>query len=262
MSHHNPCIRNLTIHKIDKTTGLSLGGAGFELLNHGITIAEGITDADGLLVFQVMPCKHYILRETEAPDGYKRIATELDIFVDACGEIFVVKRITDQLIVKNEPDMSVSGSKTWFDNNNSGNTRPEEITINLYQDGTLHRQARIPTVAETTPFAFESIEKYRPDGSAYAYTVAEDVAQAGYNTVVTGTNIVNTLQRPYVLVRYYDLTGGRLLAEEAFRVLYGASFTAFSRVIPNYELQGPESYTFDRVIQNETYTFEYTQISA
>ncbi len=80
--------------------------------------------------------------------------------------------------------VTISGTKVWDDDENSENTRPEKITLNLLQNG-----EKIDSV-DVTPdsdgdwtWSFGEQEKYDNDGDEYTYTV-EEVAVDGYTSTV------------------------------------------------------------------------------
>ena len=91
------------------------------------------------------------------------------------------------------PDTSVSGSKTWKDNNNAYTTRPASITVNLLQNGTEIKDTTISADTEGNwTYEFTGLPTYDADGKLYTYTVTEDAVD-GYTTVVSGYNITNKL---------------------------------------------------------------------
>ena len=88
---------------------------------------------------------------------------------------------------------SVSGTKTWDDNNNQDGKRPTEITINLLADG---NKIASKTVKEDKDgnwkWTFENLDKYK-GGKEIKYTVAEEKVD-GYTTAVAenGRDVTNT----------------------------------------------------------------------
>ncbi|MBQ6043111.1 MAG: Cna B-type domain-containing protein, partial [Clostridia bacterium] len=91
--------------------------------------------------------------------------------------------------------------KLWQDNNNSGNTRPGSIVLNLYADEVLKESVSVYADLETGnwSYVFEHLPKYRTGSTTeeVEYTVTEN-AVGGYVGVVSGsmTNgfvIANTL---------------------------------------------------------------------
>ena len=80
---------------------------------------------------------------------------------------FIIKNtISDDLAVK------VSGTKIWDDDNNSYGTRPAEISIDLYQNGT--KIASTDTDADKEwKYSFDYQPKFDSEGNEYVYTVQE-----------------------------------------------------------------------------------------
>ena len=85
--------------------------------------------------------------------------------------------------------ISLSGTKTWNDNNNQDGKRPESITVNLLANG---KEVSTTTVTEKTnwKYEFKNVPKYEA-GKEIKYTVSE-VTVDEYTTTINGMNITNT----------------------------------------------------------------------
>ncbi len=79
--------------------------------------------------------------------------------------------------------VSVSGSKTWDDEDNQDGKRPEEITIRLSADG-YPVDSRTVTVENGWEWSFENLPKYEK-GNEIVYTISEDEV-TGYDTTNNG----------------------------------------------------------------------------
>jgi len=84
---------------------------------------------------------------------------------------------------------SVSGSKTWNDNNNQDGIRPESIIVNLLANGTKVDSATV-TAENGWSWTFENLYKFE-NGQEITYTVSEEAVE-GYKATVEGFNITNT----------------------------------------------------------------------
>ena len=92
----------------------------------------------------------------------------------------------------NTEKVSVSGTKTWNDNNNQDGKRPVSITVNLLKNGTkVDSKTVTPDVSGAWTYSFSGLDKYNADGTEITYTVSEDPVD-GYTSTVTGTNITNS----------------------------------------------------------------------
>ena len=92
----------------------------------------------------------------------------------------------------NTEKVSVSGTKTWNDNNNQDGKRPASITVNLLKNGTkVDSKTVTPDVSGAWTYSFSGLDKYNTDGTEITYTVSEDSVD-GYTSTVTGTNITNS----------------------------------------------------------------------
>ena len=90
--------------------------------------------------------------------------------------------------------VNVTAVKTWKDQNNKFEIRPDSITIHLYQNGVpIGEDATISVNADGTwTHTFEDVPKCDAHGQDYVYTVKEDSVN-GYNTSYEGMTIINTL---------------------------------------------------------------------
>ncbi|MGY1465679.1 Cna B-type domain-containing protein (plasmid) [Bacillus toyonensis] len=94
-----------------------------------------------------------------------------------------------KLTIPNKVKMtSVSGTKTWNDNN--ATDRPSSIKIDLLQNGNSIKTQDV-TAANNWNYTFADLPAYDNDGNAYTYTIKEQPV-AGYKSEVNGYNITNT----------------------------------------------------------------------
>ena len=109
--------------------------------------------------------------------------------VASASEIGTKASITNTLKTVN-----VTAVKTWKDQNNKFEIRPDSITIHLYQNGVpIGEDATISVNADGTwTHTFEDVPKCDAHGQDYVYTVKEDSVN-GYNTSYEGMTIINTL---------------------------------------------------------------------
>ncbi|SEA34047.1 Cna protein B-type domain-containing protein, partial [Lachnospiraceae bacterium NK3A20] len=84
---------------------------------------------------------------------------------------------------------SVSGTKTWEDNNDQDGARPESITIRLLANGE-EVQSKEVTAEDNWSWTFSELPKYK-DGAEIAYSVKED-AVTDYSASYEGANVTNT----------------------------------------------------------------------
>ena len=120
--------------------------------------------------------------------------------------------------------VSIGGSKTWVDDNDSYNTRPNpangDIEVHLYQNGVEIRSVSIPKEGYDSSFidgtySFTGLDKYDADGNLYIYRIIEDPAP-GYETTyietTSGFDITNKLNfqelTTYIAVEKEWVDGG------------------------------------------------------
>ena len=96
----------------------------------------------------------------------------------------------------NTETTTVSGRKTWNDNDNKFNTRPESITVKLMQnDKKIDDQIVKADKKGTWTYRFDKLPKYDAEGKAYTYTIQEGKVPE-YTTKINGYNLVNTYTGP------------------------------------------------------------------
>ena len=92
--------------------------------------------------------------------------------------------------------VDISGEKIWDDNNNSYNTRPDTITVNLtYKDEII--ASKEVSAKDNWKFSFTGLPAYR-EGEKAEYKITEESVE-NYETVIDGTTITNKLIHKSVL---------------------------------------------------------------
>ena len=97
---------------------------------------------------------------------------------------------TDKQIPIN-PDITLSGTKTWHDYENQEKTRPDSITIEIL-NGTKVVDTIKVKASDDWKYTSKALPKYDEKGKEIEYQVKEK-AITGYTTKIEGTDIVNTL---------------------------------------------------------------------
>jgi len=96
---------------------------------------------------------------------------------------------------RNTETTEVSGIKTWNDNDNKFNTRPESITVKLMQnDKEIDDQIVKADKKGNWTYRFDKLPKYDAEGKAYTYTIQE--GKVPDYTKINGYNLVNTYTGP------------------------------------------------------------------
>ncbi len=101
----------------------------------------------------------------------------------------VTGNVTDGFTITNThtPEViTISGTKTWNDENDADGIRPASITVNLLADG---RTVSSAVVTDWT-YSFSGLSKY-VNGREIVYSVTEDEV-AGYTAETSGYDLINT----------------------------------------------------------------------
>lgn len=239
-------------------SGAPLAGAVFQLSGgEGQTV---VTDLSGRAELEVRPGT-YQLRESSPPPGYEPSSEEHQIVAGQDGSLQIDGVPGSLVTVANQRVLlDVTGRITWNDRNNQVQTRSQNVTMILYQDGREFQRVSVPTEG-TGEYAFSSLPRFRPDGSPYSYTVGEEEL-LGYQSTVSGYQVTNTLKLVLVQTSYMDDAAQTLIGQEWTTANYGSSLTLRAQILPGYQLISPETYTFPRLTQDEQAVFHYIPSTA
>lgn len=119
----------------------------------------------------------YTVDET-LPEGYE------DLYTSTVNGYNITNKHTPEVT-------NISGTKTWSDNDNQDNARPESIVIRL-MNGTKEVDYQIvkPNAQGVWSWSFNNLPK-KDNGTDIVYTIIEDPVK-DYTTNVDGYNVINT----------------------------------------------------------------------
>ncbi|SUO81043.1 Cna B-type domain-containing protein [Streptococcus equinus] len=90
----------------------------------------------------------------------------------------------------NNEKVSISGTKTWNDNNNQDGVRPDKITINLLANDEKVDSKEV-TANDNWAYSFDNLAKYDDKGKEITYTVTENPVD-DYTSEQKGNDFTNT----------------------------------------------------------------------
>ena len=149
-------------------------------------------------------------KEVKASDNWKYTFTNLDKNQNGEEINYTVDETVDSVTAKhyiktydddnkfviinthNPKDVTVSGTKTWVDDNNKYG-RPDSITVNLtgkVGDETVVSESKVVTASSNWSYSFTNLPEYK-NGKLINYTVDEDTVK-DYDTTIDGYDITNT----------------------------------------------------------------------
>ncbi|WP_234785670.1 Cna B-type domain-containing protein [Bacillus mycoides] len=142
------------------------------------------TGATGIVEISNLDPGNYYVTEIKAPDYVDfDPQKKFDFTVDATAQKGVKLMIPNKV-----KTTSISGTKTWNDNN--ATDRPSTIQVDLLKNGDVI-QTQDVTATNGWNYTFANIPAYDNDGNAYTYTVKEHPV-AGYKSEIKGYDITNT----------------------------------------------------------------------
>ena len=174
---------SLTINKEDES-GAPLANAVFSVIRKSTNGVVGTitTGPDGRGTIYGLLKDDYIIRETSAPSGYT-LAKDVIVSADSFDSRGATATITDKKAVT-----TVSGTKTWKDNDDQDGKRPDSIKVNLLANGKVV-QSKTVKASDNWKYSFTNLPEFE-NGQKITYTVTED-AVAGYTSTIDGYNITN-----------------------------------------------------------------------
>ena len=174
---------SLTINKEDES-GAPLANAVFSVIRKSTNGVVGTitTGPDGKGTIYGLLKDDYIIRETSAPSGYT-LAKDVIVSSDSFDSKGATATITDKKAVT-----TVSGTKTWKDNDDQDGKRPDSIKVNLLANGKVV-QSKTVKASDNWKYSFTNLPEFE-NGKKISYTVTED-AVAGYTSTVDGYNVTN-----------------------------------------------------------------------
>ena len=180
---------SFTIHKKGEN-GQALAGAIFAVTadDTGEQVGTIETDENGVGTITGLIKQAYTVQEIQAPTGYVLSEEPIKISKDDFGNDLAISRD----VVNQKEKTSVSGQKTWNDNDNQDGKRPSKITVNLLANGVKVASKEVkPDATGTWAYHFDNLDVVDDPGNVIAYTVSEEPVE-GYETTIEGTNITNT----------------------------------------------------------------------
>ena len=112
------------------------------------------------------------------------MAKDVTVSADSFDSKGATATITDKKAVT-----TVSGTKTWKDNDDQDGKRPDSIKVNLLANGKVV-QSKTVKASDNWKYSFTNLPEFE-NGKKITYTVTEN-AVAGYTSTVDDYNITNT----------------------------------------------------------------------
>ncbi len=175
--------------------GNPLSGATFTLegtaTGSGKTVTLTATSGEkGTVSFGKIPAGTYTLTETKWPEGYKR-CDPYNVTV-SYGQTTVTRNGAEVDLSQNVVDdyeddpITISGKKSWEDNDNQDNKRPQSVTIRLIKNGVDTDETTTASADSNWEYSFSGLAPY--DGNTKNnYTIQEETVE-DYSTLIDNIN--------------------------------------------------------------------------
>jgi len=181
----------IEISKIDSRTGeiITDSEATFELyrvVNDKEVLMGAFTTENGILEVGNLFLGTYILREIDAPEGYRLSEDEITIEVD---EAYGSNETVFEREFRNISDATINipVEKEWEDANNQDGIRPESIEVKLLADGEETDADNLTLNAENNwKGTFTDLPELNEAGKVIIYTIEEVDVPEGYGSDVDG----------------------------------------------------------------------------
>ena len=247
---HTPEVRDITVTKVwsdannqdgKRPTSVNVGlYANGTIVGTEVTLNEGnkwtytwedITKyADGTeITYAVKETTTSVITGTDGPGTYK-----FEVTGSASTGFTVTNTHTPEVV-------TVSGTKTWEDNNNAENSRPSTITVNLLADNV--KKASQSVSGPNWTYSWTGLPKY-DGGKEIKYTVTEE-AVSGYAASISGYNIKNTLDPTAITVtkKWVDANDQDGIRPDSIEVNLIAKYGETEKVLRHLSLSSKNSWT-------------------
>ncbi|VDG22893.1 SpaA isopeptide-forming pilin-related protein [Lactiplantibacillus mudanjiangensis] len=249
--------------KTDSETGVPVAGAVYSLYtadSNSRLLRSGITTGKtGQATINKLVSGSYILRETQAPDGYALNTDSISFVVSSptANSDGTYTPVTVQLTTTDTPveRTSLNVTKVWTDVP-TGTSTPAVI-VTLYRNGDKTDQTLTLDSTNSYQGSFSNLAVTDNFGKDYTYTVQETVPD-GYTSSQTTTGDTVTITNTY---QYGQITLTKVGSDDANAGLAGATFElrqADGTVVDTQTTGTDGTATFTKVAQG-TYTLVETQ---
>ena len=154
-------------------------------VNYNNTTIKAGTPIDTISSLAPKNYKTYTVTYTVTPDDIEN-KTQIENFATATGS----EEVPSTPVPVN-PNVTISGTKTWDDADNQDGKRPDVITVNVIANGNeTPVESKEVRKSDNWTYTFTDLPKYA-NGEEITYTITENAVE-GYTTSVNGYNITNT----------------------------------------------------------------------
>lgn len=170
--------------KYDEQTHATLANTTFDLYKDNVLIKSGLTtDANGKISVANLAAGDYSFVEHQSAAGHRLSKTSIPFTISKDHQHADVSAYNTAVV-------SVTGTKTWVDDNDAAGKRPQSVVIDLYANGSKKDSQTVSNKSKWQ-YAFDNLQKYDNQGKVINYTVKEEPV-ANYKSTQTSEGFTNT----------------------------------------------------------------------
>lgn len=260
----------LKAQKIFEKSTLQGGEFTFELRDGTVLVSRATNNEKGEIVFPEISYDtkgtyKYTIREVEGNlDNVIYDKNSYDVIVDvSVDEEGKLQAIPDSnyeengITFHNTHATSVTGKKTWDDQNDLAQGRPESIRIRLYANG-KEIDSKIVTKADEWSWEFTKLPKYA-NGEEIVYAISEDQV-VGYTSNIIGYDVTNVYApnsaRTSIQVKKV-LSGREWQENDTFTFSLSAADEVTKKAVENQKIKLSKSVSATKNNQNPSFELEF-----
>jgi len=143
----------LSFTKVDAISGLPLAGTTFQLRDAQGNIMTAVSDANGLVSFQIAPCTAYTLTETTPPVGYAANTQQYTVWANQQGCVYIDGQPAACFRVANQPLATITILYT-LTGTGTNVLPPQEIAVTPGSYSVANPPAIMPIGTDCTTFYY------------------------------------------------------------------------------------------------------------
>ena len=154
-------------------------------------LADGV-ETDAVELNEANEWEHVFTHLPEFRDGVPIVYTLEEVQVEGYeGSLSGDRQRGFTLTNTHIPEtLTIEGSKTWDDENDTAGLRPRSVVVRLHADGAEVDRRTVTPENGVWSWSFSGLPRYHSGGTEYIYTISEDHVE-DYSVYRDGYNLIN-----------------------------------------------------------------------